>query len=163
MNWKKVSIYVLTTIALAAAGTQGDFEFLPVGMLMLSLAGAVIAVLVGLFTKKFTAAKRFGMLFVISLVAILADIKISEKELAKTEQTAGQVIAAIERYRSAHGALPPSLDRLVPEQFPKLPTARNGQRFMYEVESNDFRLGYSRPYLMVLTYDSKTKKWSTHD
>ena len=163
MNVKKVLAYMVAVIALSAAGTAGDFELLPVGILMVSIIGAVISVLVGLLTKKYRAARLFGVVVMLSLLAVIVDLVISDRQQEKTEQTAVQVITAIERYRSAHGVLPASLDRLVPEQLAQVPTARNNNRFMYEVRSNDFSLSFSMPVFMVRTYDSKTRKWSTHD
>jgi hypothetical protein len=163
MNVKMVLVYLGAAIAIAAGGLAENFDFLPVGILTVSLVGAVISVLAGLFTKNYRAARFFGLLIVVSLLAMIVDLVVVDRERETAEKAAVQVIAAIERYQSAHGALPASLDQLVPEQLPKLPTARKGRNFWYHADSSDFSLNFSMPIMMVRTYDSKTKKWSSHD
>jgi len=160
---KKTLLFLLAVIAVSAVGVTRDYEFmLPMGLLMVSLFGAVISVLVGLITRKYAAARRFGLLIAVSFLAIIVDIAISERQVVATKKTADLVIASIERYRSAHGALPESLDQLVPEQLPRVPTARYGS-FMYQADSHDFTLGFPIELFMVDTYDSKTKQWSRRD
>lgn len=161
MRVKKILIFLLAVIALSAVGVASQL-FLPMGVLMVSLIGAAISVLIGLFTKKYGAARRFGLLIAVSLLAIIADLAIQERQVDATKLTAGQVIAALERYRAAHGALPASLDKLVPEQLAQVPAAPNG-RFMYRMDSHDFTLGFPTWLFMIQTYDSKTKQWSRHD
>ena len=158
---KKTLIFLLAVIVLSAVGVASDL-LLPMGILMVSLIGAVISVLVGLFTRKYGAARWFGLLIAASLLAIIADLAIHERQVKATKQTADQVVAALERYRAAHGALPASLDKLVPEQLARVPATPHG-RFMYQVDSRDFTLGFPTWLFMVETYDSKTKQWSRHD
>src|SRR6185369_18019873 len=105
MSVKKTLIFLLAVIVLSAVGVASDL-LLPMGILMVSLIGAVISVLVGLFTRKYGAARWFGLLIAASLLAIIADLAIHERQVKATKQTADQVVAALERYRAAHGALP---------------------------------------------------------
>ena len=163
MNVKKIFVFLLAAIVVSAVGIMRDFElFIPIGILMVSLIGVVIAVLVGLFTRKFKTARRFGLLILISLLATIVDMTMCEKQVESTRQTANTVITALERYRTAHGSLPASLDQLVPEQLPHVPKTRNGS-LMYQAAPPDFTLGFPTYLFFVQTYDSKTKQWSRRD
>ena len=163
MDRKKSLIGLLGVIVLSALGTAENFEFLPFGIFIVSIVGAVISLMFALFTRRYRTARLFGLLIAISLLAATFDVIIADRQRENTEQTASQVIAAIERYRAAHGALPESLNQLVPGQLAELPTARNGRPFWFEGSLKNFSLSFSMPFLLVRSYDSKTKKWSTHD
>lgn len=144
-------------------GLAESLNFIMVGMLMVSIIGAVISALSGLITKKYKAVRFFGLLIMVSILAMMVNMQFLDRERDAAEKAAYQVIAAIERYQSAHGALPTTLDRLVPEQLPHVPTASKGRKFIYDPGSNDFSLSFAMPVMLERKYDSKSKKWSTSD
>jgi len=52
----------------------------------------------------------------------------SDEAVAKTEQRGQLVIDAVVRYRSDHGALPRTLEELVPAYLPQVPRPKVGDR-----------------------------------
>jgi hypothetical protein len=160
---KQAFLCLLGTMGLSAVGATESLEYLPVGILVISVVGVLLSVPIGFFSRNFAAARLWGLAATVSFFAVLVGSLISDKRRDTSQQTAGQIIEAIERYRSTYGTLPASLDQLVPEQLPQLPITSDGRPFWYQVTSNNFRVSFPLPAMMVRTYDSRTRDWRTHD
>ena len=169
MKLKKGVTYVIAILFLAVlslAGVSQRYEMLPVGILVVSLFGAGISALFGLFTRRYTVSRIFGCLFAIAIFSIVVSGIIGGFQQRATEAAAVPLIAAIESYHTLHGDYPASLDELVPAQLAVVPRTRlgfGGTPFFYRRTDGTFRLGYSLPAFMVRRYDSATHKWTIRD
>lgn len=132
----------------------------------LSLAALLIAGIVGLFTKRHRATRFCGWLFLLSLGATVIGGVISLNRQQGGQETAEQLVKAIERFHRERGKYPAALDALVPAYLPSLPRPKWGQSanpYFYRQQSNTFTLSYSTGFKVHRVYNPHTKTWDTVD
>jgi hypothetical protein len=108
---------------------------------------------------------RCGMCLIVAAVAVVT----VRWHAATAAGRAENVIAAVRRYESAHGALPPDLTALVPEHLPSIPRAKRTMRwneFTYQAASS----GESHTLMYVafppfgrLLYSFEQDEWTQLD
>lgn len=88
----------------------------------------------------------------------------SDFQLKRAEENAQQVVAACEQFDADHGRFPKSLDELVPEYMPSVPTVKYASghwgRFIYISGPENALLGwYVVPPYLRKTYDFENRQW----
>lgn len=87
----------------------------------------------------------------------------NDYQLKRAEENAQRVVAACEEFHADHGRFPKSLDELVPEYMPSVPTAKNSMGwsdFIYISGPENTLLGwYVVPPYLRKTYDFETRQW----
>ena len=85
-----------------------------------------------------------------------------QQNASMAEGRGGAIVAALSSYKRETGALPDSLDKLVPKHLAALATCPNGQPYAYNRVGAEYTLTCqdvlfkSKPY----QYDSKSKAWA---
>jgi hypothetical protein len=131
-----------------------------------ALVGVIMFGISGLFTKRLAAATVCAWVFALALAANILGMFVLIEIQKGDEQTARQLVAALDRYRGATGTFPASLEALVPEYVSALPPTPWGQRtsrYLYRKENDQFRLAYSVGFNAYRSYDSRTKKWKVQE
>lgn len=139
-------------------------------VVVLLLVGSAVAFLVALvyslFARQWRLARYTWNLLAAVVSANIVASLISGLQQKASMRAAQPVIEAVERYRSATGALPEALDALVPEFLPAIPRTKMGLRgtgFWFHSTGETYRIGFALPAWMSCHYDSRTGAWRVHD
>jgi hypothetical protein len=161
---------LLVWAALVAFQVGASFGFGTAGLLGLvlaaSLLGFCVAVVIGIISQRWRVTLYFGVaLFVVFSSSWTARF-ISERQRQDSIAAAQPIIAAAERFYTASGAYPQSLDDLVPAYLPAEPRTKMGFRgtpFVLSSRPDRFYVTFELPSWMLCTYDSQSKQWDISD
>ena len=117
--------------------------------------------------KSAAGSARVISMVVLVVVLVCAYIALDfytggQQNASMVEGRGGAIIAALAGYKRETGALPETLDKLVPKYLPTLAKCPNGQPYAYNRAAAEFTLTCqdvlfkSKPY----QYDSKSKAWA---
>jgi hypothetical protein len=174
LHWALGSIVLFVSMTRARMVLLGVFVFLFVaaivpqiglGVPLLVMAVAGLAFLVGVVVPKRTNAAKWlgyaGAVFMLATTATCVGGTVACERQYGDEQTAEQLVAAIESYRQTHGHYPESLDAL-----PSPPRLEFGQRavpYYYGRHEDSFTLSYTSGFRARRVYDSARKEWESWD
>jgi hypothetical protein len=143
-------------VALALRGVPFE-RYGAVRLAALAVPAALLAALAG------RRGARPSVAFLVAGLLVLGSIKLgqwhAERFLAEArDAVAPEVIAALERYRAKHDFHPSSLEELVPEELPAIPTPRIGwlgsddEVFTYTDLGDSFLLEFPGPVWVQCAY-----------
>jgi hypothetical protein len=128
-------------------------------LLALAVPAAALAAIAGRGLGARTSAASFVVAGALLIASIKAGQWHAEWFLARgRDGIAPEVIAALERYRAAHDAYPPTLDALLPEQLAEIRQPRIGwldwdeEVFTYTELGDSFLLEFSGPLWVQCAY-----------
>src|SRR5688572_26047002 len=111
-----------------------------------------------------------GQIVVLIVIAVLLAIgyvildRYSEgqKDMLAVETRGLYMIQCLTKYRQETGALPDTLDKLVPKFTPTVSKCPNGQPIAYKAAGADYSLSCDGVVFKAKTYsyDSKTRAWN---
>jgi hypothetical protein len=161
---------LLAWAGLVAFQVSASFGFAATGMLGLAVLGSVavffVAVLAGIFSKRWRAACVCGFMVIVVFTSSLTASLISTRQREASMVAAEPVIVALERFHAAMGSYPRELDDLIPVYLAGKPRTKMGFRgdsFLYWCDADGFELGFSVPPFILYSYDSKSKEWRICD
>jgi len=85
-----------------------------------------------------------------------------QQNASMVEGRGGAIVDALSRYKRETGALPDTLDKLVPKHLPALAKCPNGQAYAYKPAGAEYTLGCeevlfkSKPY----QFNSQSRVWA---
>lgn len=141
----------------------GLYVIVPVLLLIVSFAGMVIGAIVARFNKASRAGRRFGVLFLVCVAAIVAAVIQGEMQTAADHAEAEKIIGALDAYHRANGHYPETLALLVPahaeSHFFYTRFARNAETGKPEA----FELAYVTGFKIYQVYNSVSRTWVEDD
>jgi len=117
--------------------------------------------------KSAAGSARVISMVVLVVVLVCAYIALDfytggQQNASMVEGRGGAIVGALSRYKRETGALPDTLDKLVPKYLPVLAKCPNGQPYAYSRAGAEYTLTCqdvlfkSKPY----QYDSKSGVWA---
>ena len=164
------AIALLAWVALVAFQVGASFGFGTSGLLGLvlaaSLLGFFVAALIGIISRRWRPTLYLGVALFIVFSSSWAAGFISTRQREASIAAAQPIIAAAERFHSATGSYPQSLDDLIPTYLPTEPRTRmgfRGTRFTLSARPDRFHVTFALPAWMLCSYDSESKQWDIND
>ena len=116
--------------------------------------------------KSSTGSARVIAMVVLVVILVCAYIALDfytggQQAASMVEGRGGAIVGALSSHKRETGALPDTLDKLVPKYLPALAKCPNGQLFAYKPAGAEYTLTCqeilfkSKPY----QYDSKSRVW----